>query len=150
MRPLSVTQTFNIFGPTTRRCHLVLGLAAKDYRYCRITPRYRRFTASVYIKHAVPARHGGKKRFATAGAKRALPPPIVSIKKFALIPNLPSCVRRNVADPPQKNSPLQQALYFFGGLIMMCAPAVPGDISHGALSLALVDNPVDCGVAKGT
>jgi len=79
-----------------------------------------------------------------------LPQPIVSIKKFALIPNLPSCVRRNVADPPQKNSPLQQALYFFGGLIMMCAPAVPGDISHGALSLALVDNPVDCGVAKGT
>src|ERR1019366_2054110 len=37
VRPLSVTQTFNIFGPTTRRCHLVLGLAAKDYRYCRIS-----------------------------------------------------------------------------------------------------------------
>ncbi len=36
-----------------------------------------------------------------------------------------------------------------GGLIMMCAPTVPGDISHGAPSLALVDNPVDSGVAKG-
>jgi len=58
--------------------------------------------------------------------------------------------------PPERSRPaaeeltFQQALYFFGGLIMMCAPAVPGDISHGALSLALVDNPVDCGVAKGT
>ena len=39
--------------------------------------------------------------------------------------------------------------YFFGGLIMMCAPAVPGDISHGALSLALVDSPVVSGVAYG-
>ena len=44
----------------------------------------------------------------------------------------------------------KQALYFFGGLIMMWAPAVPGDISHGAPSLALVDRPVDSGVAKGT
>jgi hypothetical protein len=42
------------------------------------------------------------------------------------------------------------AVYFFGGLIMMCAPAVPGYISHGALSLGLVDSPVDSGVAKGT
>jgi hypothetical protein len=42
------------------------------------------------------------------------------------------------------------AIYFFGGLIMMCAPGVPGNISHGALSLALVDSPVDSGVAKGT
>ena len=40
--------------------------------------------------------------------------------------------------------------YFFGGLIMMCAPAVPGAISHGAPSLALVERPVDWGVAKGT
>jgi hypothetical protein len=40
--------------------------------------------------------------------------------------------------------------FFLGGLIMMCAPAVPGDISHGALSVALVDKPVDSGVAKGT
>ena len=40
--------------------------------------------------------------------------------------------------------------YFFGGLIMMWAPAVPGDISQGALSLGLVERPVDCGVAKGT
>ena len=43
-----------------------------------------------------------------------------------------------------------RAFYFFGGLIMMCAPAVPGDMSHGALSVALVDSPVDSGVAKGT
>jgi hypothetical protein len=43
-----------------------------------------------------------------------------------------------------------KTLYFFGGLIMMCAPAVPGDISHGAPSLALVERPVDCGVANGT
>ena len=42
-----------------------------------------------------------------------------------------------------------KALYFLGGLIMMCAPAVPGAISHGALSLAFVDSPVDWGVAKG-
>lgn len=42
------------------------------------------------------------------------------------------------------------AAYFFGGLIMICAPAVPGDINQGALSLALVDSPVDWGVAKGT
>src|SRR5271169_7154646 len=42
------------------------------------------------------------------------------------------------------------AFYFFGGLIMMCAPAVPGDISHGALSLGLVESPVDSGVANGT
>jgi hypothetical protein len=40
--------------------------------------------------------------------------------------------------------------YFFGGFIMMWAPAVPEYISHGALSLGLVDNPVDSGVAKGT
>ena len=58
--------------------------------------------------------------------------------------------RLNAAGPPLENSPAQLALYFFGGLIMMCAPAVPGDISHGALSLALVDSPVDWGVAKGT
>jgi hypothetical protein len=37
--------------------------------------------------------------------------------------------------------------YFFAGLIMICAPAVPADISHGAPSLPLVDNPVDSGVA---
>jgi hypothetical protein len=49
---------------------------------------------------------------------------------------LPACAR------------LQQA-YFFGGLIMMWAPAVPGDISQGAPSLALVERPVDSGVAKG-
>jgi hypothetical protein len=40
--------------------------------------------------------------------------------------------------------------FFFGGLIMICAPAVPGNISQGALSLDLVDSPVDSGVAKGT
>jgi len=40
--------------------------------------------------------------------------------------------------------------YFFGGLIMMWAPAVPGDISHGPPALACVDNPVDWGVANGT
>jgi hypothetical protein len=39
---------------------------------------------------------------------------------------------------------------FFGGLIMMCAPAVPEDISHGALSLDFVESPVDSGVANGT
>jgi hypothetical protein len=39
--------------------------------------------------------------------------------------------------------------YFFGGLIIICAPAVPGNISHGACSLAFVDSPVDSGVAKG-
>jgi hypothetical protein len=39
---------------------------------------------------------------------------------------------------------------FFGGLIIMWAPAVPGDISHGAFSLDLVESPVDWGVAKGT
>ena len=41
------------------------------------------------------------------------------------------------------------AIYIFGGLIMMCAPAVPGNISHGALSLGLVDRPVDSDVGKG-
>ena len=46
--------------------------------------------------------------------------------------------------------PGKPAVYFFGGLIMMCAPAVPGAINHGALSLALVDSPVDWGVANGT
>lgn len=45
---------------------------------------------------------------------------------------------------------LPEPIYFFGGLIMMWAPAVPGYISHGALSLGLVDSPVDSGVAKGT
>ena len=39
--------------------------------------------------------------------------------------------------------------YFFGGLIMMCAPAVPGYISQGSL-LDFVDRPVDSGVAYGT
>jgi hypothetical protein len=47
-------------------------------------------------------------------------------------------------------TPPQNAVYFFGGLIMMCAPAVPGYINHGALSLALVDSPVVSVVAKGT
>ena len=45
---------------------------------------------------------------------------------------------------------MRPAVYFFGGLIIMCAPAVPGFISHGALSLALVDSPVVSVVAKGT
>ena len=52
--------------------------------------------------------------------------------------------------PPLENSPSRRTLYFLGGLIMMCAPAVPGFISHGAPSLALVDSPVDWGVANGT
>ena len=34
-------------------------------------------------------------------------------------------------------------------LIMMCAPAVPGNISQGAPGTALVDRPVDSGVANG-
>ena len=42
-----------------------------------------------------------------------------------------------------------RGVYFLGGLIMMCAPAVPGDISQGALSLGLVDSPVVSGVANG-
>lgn len=58
--------------------------------------------------------------------------------------------RLNAAGPPLEISAAQQAPYFFGGLIMMCAPAVPGFISHGAPSLALVDSPVDWVVAKGT
>ncbi len=37
--------------------------------------------------------------------------------------------------------------YFFGGLIMMCAPAVPAPMSQGAPSLAFVDSPVDSAVA---
>ena len=43
-------------------------------------------------------------------------------------------------------------LYYlaFGGLIMMCAPAVPDPMSHGAPSLPFVESPVDWGVAKGT
>jgi len=36
--------------------------------------------------------------------------------------------------------------YFFGGLIMMCAPAVPGYINHGATP-GVVERPVDSGVA---
>ena len=40
--------------------------------------------------------------------------------------------------------------YFFGGSIMMCAPGVPGSINHGPPSLALMERPVDCGVANGT
>jgi hypothetical protein len=36
--------------------------------------------------------------------------------------------------------------YFFGGLIMMCAPGVPGYISHGP-GPGVVDSPVDSGVA---
>ena len=38
--------------------------------------------------------------------------------------------------------------YFFGGLIMMWAPGVPGYISHGP-GPALVESPVDSGVAYG-
>ena len=54
------------------------------------------------------------------------------------------------AEPDSGELARPKSLYFFGGLIMMCAPAVPGYISHGALSLALVDSPVDWGVANGT
>lgn len=39
--------------------------------------------------------------------------------------------------------------YFFGGLIMIWAPAVPGYISHGP-GPDVVVRPVDSGVAKGT
>lgn len=46
--------------------------------------------------------------------------------------------------------PNNHPYFFLGGLIMMWAPAVPGDINQGALSLDFVDNPVDWGVAKGT
>ena len=42
------------------------------------------------------------------------------------------------------------AVYFFGGSIMMCAAAVPDDMSQGAPSLAFVERPVVWGVAKGT
>jgi hypothetical protein len=45
---------------------------------------------------------------------------------------------------------MQYTYFAFGGLIIMCAPAVPGAISQGALSLDLVDSPVDWGVANGT
>ena len=38
--------------------------------------------------------------------------------------------------------------YFFGGLIMMCAPGVPGYISHGSVPDFVV-KPVDSGVAYG-
>ncbi len=49
----------------------------------------------------------------------------------------------NYAKPPA-------GFYFcFGGLIMMWAPAVPGNISQGALGAASVESPVDSGVAKG-
>jgi hypothetical protein len=32
---------------------------------------------------------------------------------------------------------------------MMCAPAVPGYINHGAPSLGFTESPVDSGVAYG-
>lgn len=40
---------------------------------------------------------------------------------------------------------------YFGraGLIMMCAPGVPGNISHGAPGPGVVGRPVDSGVAPG-
>ena len=44
---------------------------------------------------------------------------------------------------------LARYFFAFGGLIMMCAPAVPGYISHGAPGLGEVDSPVVAGVAKG-
>ena len=56
----------------------------------------------------------------------------------------------SVESAPSNLGPIVRYFLFFGGLIMMCAPAVPEDISHGALSLDLVESPVDSGVAKGT
>ena len=44
---------------------------------------------------------------------------------------------------------LGRYFFAFGGLIMMCAPAVPGYISHGAPGLGESDSPVVAGVAKG-
>jgi hypothetical protein len=36
-----------------------------------------------------------------------------------------------------------------GGLIMMWAPGVPGNISHGPPGTGIVERPVDSGVAYG-
>lgn len=45
-------------------------------------------------------------------------------------------------------APAFRRRYFFslGGLIMMCAPAVPGYINQGAVP-GVIDRPVDSGVA---
>ncbi len=40
--------------------------------------------------------------------------------------------------------------YLAGGVIMICAPAVPASISHGSPRLDLVESPVDSAVANGT
>jgi hypothetical protein len=73
-------------------------------------------------------------------------------RRCCLVPGAGSAKR--IAGSRPRWDPIRQcgvgAIYLFGGLIMMCAPAVPGNISHGALSLGLVDSPVDSGVAKGT
>ena len=80
----------------------------------------------------------------TGGPTGATPVP-------AWLPGSAAAWRASVskAHPPILGSIVRYFL-FFGGLIMMCAPAVPEDISHGALSLDLVESPVDSGVANGT
>ena len=37
----------------------------------------------------------------------------------------------------------------FGGLIMMWAPAVPGNMIHGPPGIGMVESPVLCAVAYG-
>lgn len=45
--------------------------------------------------------------------------------------------------------PRAAAYFGRGGLIMMWAPGVPGNISHGAPGPGVVGNPVDSAVAFG-
>jgi hypothetical protein len=71
----------------------------------------------------------------------------VAVSSSVAMRQAPTTESSNIAHAQR---PDQLIYYFFGGLIMMWAPAVPEYISHGALSLGLVDKPVDSGVAKGT
>ena len=45
--------------------------------------------------------------------------------------------------------PARAAYFGRAGLIMMCAPGVPGNISHGAPGPGVVGRPVDSDVAPG-
>jgi hypothetical protein len=58
----------------------------------------------------------------------------------------PAACSRLWGDPPNRVRAQDSG---FGGVTMMWAPAVPGNMSQGASALGEVDKPVDSGVANG-
>ena len=87
---------------------------------------------------------------------RALPVWVLARRRSAApgvgLPATPSPAKARGRCARKSRKPFRPISYLaFGGLIMICAPGVPGYISHGAPGApGDVESPVDSGVAFGT